>query len=87
MTRYGQQEGSKVGYNPQKPGRASQHPLIAFMAETRMVINAWLRPGITVALSKIKGFLEETFEIKSKIKIGLVRADSGFYSEKFLRYF
>jgi hypothetical protein len=87
MTRYGQQEGSKVGYNPQKPGRASHHRLIAFMAETRMVINAWLRPGNTVALSNIKGFLEERFEILSKIKIGLVRADSGFYSEKFLRYF
>lgn len=87
MTRYGQQEGSKVGYNPQKPGRASHHPLIAFMAETRMVINAWLRPGNTVALSNIKGFLEETFEILSKMKIGLVRTDSGFYAEKFLKYF
>lgn len=87
MTRYGQQEGSKAGYNPQKKGRASHHPLIAFMAETRMVINAWLRPGNTVPLSNIKGFLEETLEILSKIKIGLVRADSGFYADKFLKYF
>ena len=37
MTRYGGQEGSKVGYNPNKPGRASHHPLMAFIAETRMV--------------------------------------------------
>lgn len=87
MTRYGEQDGSKVGYNPQKRGRSSHHPLIAFMAETRMVINAWLRPGNTVALSNVKGFLEETLEILSKIKIGLVRADSGFYADKFLRYF
>jgi len=87
MTRYGEQQGSKVGYNPQKPGRASHHPLIAFMAETRMVINAWLRSGNTVALSNIEGFLEESMEILSKIKIGLVRADSGFYAEKFLAYF
>ncbi len=54
MTRYGEQEGSKVGYNPQKPGRASHHPLIAFLAETRMVINAWLRPGNTVAVNLFK---------------------------------
>jgi len=87
MTRYGEQEGSKVGYNPQKPGRASHHPLIAFLAETRMVINAWLRAGNTVAISNIKGFLEESFEILSEIKVRLVRADSGFYYEKFLQYF
>jgi len=37
MTRYGAQEGAMVGYNPQKRGRASHHPLIAFMAEMRMV--------------------------------------------------
>jgi hypothetical protein len=36
MTRYGEQEGAKAGYNPKKPGRASHHPLIAFMAEMRM---------------------------------------------------
>ncbi len=87
LTRYGEQEGSKVGYNPQKRGRASHHPLIAFMAEARMVINAWLRPGNTVPLSNVKGFLEETLEILSNIKIGLVRADSGFYADKFLKYF
>jgi Transposase DDE domain. len=87
LTRYGEQEGSKVGYNRQKPGRASHHRLIAFMAETRMVINAWLRAGNTVAISNIEGFLEETLKILSNIKIGLIRADSGFYADKFLRYF
>src|SRR5450631_2501270 len=30
LTRYGQQEGAKKGYNPKKKGRASHHPLIAF---------------------------------------------------------
>jgi len=86
MTRYGEQEGSKVGYNPHKPGRSSHHPLIAFMAETRMVINSWLRPGNTAAISNFEGFLEETLEILSDKKIGLVRADSGFYSDRFLNY-
>lgn len=86
MTRYGEQEGSKVGYNPSKPGRASHHPLMAFVAETRMVANAWLRPGNTAALSNCKSFMEETFEILKDKKVGLVRADSGFYAHDFLNY-
>lgn len=86
MTRYGEQEGSKVGYNPNKPGRASLHPLMAFIAETRIVANAWLRPGNTVALSNCKAFIDETFEILNDKEVGLVRADSGFYAHDFLNY-
>ncbi len=86
MTRYGEQEGSKKGYNASKPGRASHHPLMAFIAETRMVANAWLRPGNTVALSNCKAFIDETFEILKDKKIGLIRADSGFYAHDFLKY-
>ena len=36
ITRYGEQEGTAVGYNPKKPGRNSHHPLIAFISQTRM---------------------------------------------------
>ena len=86
ITRYGEQEGSKVGYNPSKPGRASHHPLMAFIAETRMVANAWLRPGNTAALSNCKAFIDETFEILKDKKVGLIRADSGFYANDFLNY-
>ena len=86
MTRYGNQEGARVGYNPHKPGRPSHHPLIAFMAEMRMVVNTWLRPGNTVSLSNVRNFLEETFGILQNKKVGLVRADSGFFSEDFMRY-
>jgi hypothetical protein len=86
ITRYGGQEGSKVGYNPNKPGRASHHPLMAFIAETRMVANAWLRPGNTAALSNCKAFIDETFEILKDKQVGLVRADSGFYAHDFLNY-
>jgi hypothetical protein len=87
ITRYGEQEGAKRGYNPQKPGRNSHHPIMAFISETRMVANSWLRSGNTAALSNIYNFLEETFEILKSKKIGLVRADSGFYSDKFFKYF
>ena len=62
VTRYGEQEGSKSGYNPSKPGRASHHPLMAFIAETRMVANAWLRPGNTAAISNCKAFIDETLK-------------------------
>ena len=43
MTRYGAQEGAARGYNPAKRGRASHHPLMAFVADTRMIANCWLR--------------------------------------------
>jgi hypothetical protein len=87
ITRYGEQEGSAVGYNPRKPGRRSHHPLMAFMSELRMVVNTWMRPGNTVALSNVTSFLDETFSILRNKKVGLIRADSGFFSNDYLKYF
>lgn len=87
VTRYGTQEGACRGYNSQKPGRPSHHPLMAFMAETRMVVNAWLRPGNTGALSNYQAFLAETFAILQDKVVGLVRADSGFFADHFMGYF
>lgn len=87
ITRYGDQAGSTKGYNPNKRGRNSHHPLMAFVSQTRMVANAWLRPGNTAASSNVKAFMEETFKEALKGKhIGLVRADSGFYTEDILSY-
>jgi hypothetical protein len=87
ITRHGEQEGSAKGYNPNKRGRNSHHPLMAFISQTRMVANAWLRPGNTAASSSCVSFMRETFEqcLSSK-KVGLVRADSGFYAEDILSY-
>lgn len=87
ITRYGDQQGSAKGYNPNKRGRNSHHPLMAFVGQTRMVANAWLRPGNTAAGSNCRGFMEETFNeaLKGK-KVGLVRGDSGFYTEDILSY-
>ncbi len=87
ITRYGEQEGSAKGYNPNKRGRNSHHPLMAFVGQTRMVANAWLRPGNTADSSSCKSFMQETFDqaLKGK-KVGLVRADSGFYTEELLSY-
>ena len=85
ITREGKQEGAALGYNPNRRGRNSHHPLMAFVSETRMVANAWLRPGNTAASSNCEAFMNETFEQALKEqKIGLVRADSGFYTEAIL---
>jgi hypothetical protein len=88
ITRYGEQEGAKKGYNPKKPGRNSHHPIIAFIDQTKMIANTWMRSGNTSSLNNYDAFLNETFDICLKDKkVGLVRADSGFYSQEFLEWF
>jgi len=85
ITREGSQEGSAKGYNPNRRGRNSHHPLMAFISQTRMVANAWLRPGNTAACSNCVEFMRETFDqAMGSLKVGLVRADSGFYTDEIL---
>lgn len=85
-TRYGNQQGAKRGYNPKKPGRASHHPLMAFVAECKMVANFWLRSGDAYTSNNIEAFLDDTFEKLQGKEIGLFRADSGFYDKKVFNY-
>lgn len=86
MTRYGRQQGAKKGYNPKKPGRNSHHPLIAFVADVRMVVNFWLRSGNSYTTNNFYNFLENTLERLESKTIGLLRADSGFYDKKIFDY-
>ena len=79
LTRQGFQEGVEVGYNPKKPGRGSHHPLMAFVAELKMVANAWMRSGDSAASTDFNDFFEELLTIIPRERIGLIRADSGFY--------
>lgn len=86
VTRYGEQEGAVVGYNPHKPGRASHHPLFAFVADLRMVLHAWLRPGNTGTCNGVNLFFTEAISLlNGRHPIGLVRADSGFFGGPFLQ--
>ena len=62
MTRYGKPEGAAKGYNPSKPGRLSHHPLMAFVADTRMMANCWLRPGNSASANNAQAFLASTLE-------------------------
>jgi len=85
ITRYGEQEGSKMGYNPTKRGRPSHHPLFAFVSELRMVLHAWMRPGNVASASQAEAFLEESLSmLGSQHAVGLLRADSGFFGNTFL---
>jgi hypothetical protein len=84
LTRYGTQEGCLVGYNPHKPGRPSHHPLMAFVADLRMVAHSWLRPGNAGTTNNAITFFAETREILGHHHIGLLRADAGFFDGNFL---
>jgi NADH:ubiquinone oxidoreductase subunit len=86
ITRYGDQEGSAKGYNRHKPGRKSQHPILAFVADIEMVANFWLRSGDAHTANNFKAFLEETLSFLQDKKIGLLRLDSGFYSKEIFDY-
>lgn len=86
LTRYGEQEGSKKGYNPKKPGRKSHHPILAFVSDCRMIADLWLRPGDSYTTNNFLSFLEDTLTKLEGKKIGLLRADSGFYDKKIFEY-
>jgi citrate lyase gamma subunit len=82
LTRWGSQiEGGAKGYNPKNKGRQSHHPLMAFVADWRLVANFWLRPGNTASSNNIESFIESTLENLGATKVGLFRADSGFYDK------
>jgi hypothetical protein len=83
--RYGRQEGSLKGYNPRKHGRPSHHPLLAFLAEAKLVLHAWLRSGNTSSARGVRAFLAETLaRLPQDFRLYAVRADSGFFISEFL---
>lgn len=86
ITRYGSQQGAKRGYNPNKRGRNSHHPLLAFVDECKMVVNFWLRSGNAYTTSNFLSFLEDTLSRLQGKVISLLRADSGFYSKEIFEY-
>ena len=86
VTRYGNQEGARKGYNPNKRGRASHHPILAFLNESRIVLNIWNRAGNTGSRNNILAFFNGVYErIHPVIKIKGVLADAGFYNEEFIQ--
>jgi len=86
LTRFGFQQGATKGYNPSKPGRKSHHPIMAFIGSVRMIANCWLRPGNVHTASNLFAFLLDILEKLKGKKIGLLRADSGFYSNEIFKW-
>ena len=85
--RYGHQQGSLKGYNPRKHGRPSHHPLLAMLAEAKVVVHAWLRSGNTASARGVKSFMEETLaRLPVGFRLYALRADSGFFINEFLLY-
>ena len=82
LTRYGTQQGAAKGYNPQKPGRNSHHPLLAFVDECKMIANFWLRSGDAYTTNNFLSFLQDTMDRLKGKKVSLLRADSGFYGKE-----
>jgi len=87
ITRYGEQQGAEAGYNPKRHGRKSHHPLIAFSAEAKSVIHSCLRPGNSACSTDMIHFFNQVIAILGLDRIGVVRADSGFYGQEILEYF
>lgn len=87
LTRYGEQDGVEQGYNPKRHGRGSHHPLMAFVAEVKMVVQGWMRTGDSASSTLMKEFFDEVLAVLDKKRIGLIRADSGFYGNENLQYF
>ena len=86
MTRYGVQGGAKKGYNPNKKGRLSHQPLIAFIADVKLVANMWLRSGDTSSANNFLSFLEDTLDKLKNKTVSLIRLDSGFFQSDILCY-
>lgn len=82
QTKYGHQEGAAVGYNPQKRGRKSFHPLLAVAAGTRLCPYYRLRSGDTVTASQWESAMEECQPWLGRARVWLNRGDLGLGHER-----
>jgi len=86
ITRYGQQQGAKKGYNPKKPGRPSHHPLMAFLG-CGYVINLWNRAGDAHAgQGAVDFFRQSVLSLGAAFRVIRVVCDCGFYNIEFIKH-
>jgi hypothetical protein len=80
-TVYGNQQGAEKGFNPNKRGAKSYHPVLAFISEMKLVVNSWFRCGSAYTSNGIGEFIKQTKALlPSNIKDVFFRADSGFFN-------
>ena len=74
----GHQEGVAVGYT-RKGLKPCHRPLIAALAEPKMIAGYALRSGNTGCVNGAAEFLRQTVRrLPAQVRVGLVRGDSGF---------
>lgn len=74
----GHQQGVRVGYT-KRGMKPCLHPLLAVIAEARVVAQMWLRSGNASCASNAVAFFQELWHnLPSHIRLRGVRADSGF---------
>ena len=87
LERHGEQEGAAKGYNPRRRGRPSHHPLLAVLAEAHFIMHGWLRSGNSGTARGVVEFLKEALALwGERVKIRVVRADSGFFDDALLSF-
>lgn len=74
----GHQQGVKTGYT--RHGLKPCHrPLIAGLAEAKLIANYWLRSGDSACVNGAAEFLRQTLQqMPTHLRISLVRGDAGF---------
>jgi hypothetical protein len=84
---YGKQEMARIGYNPQKWGRPSYHPLLCFNGITKDFWHGELRPGDTHTATGTVELLKAIFaKLPLSVKIVIIRGDKGFYDHETIEY-
>ena len=82
---FGSQEGAAVGYNPEKKGQKSYHPLFCFIGETCGCLHNWFRTGNAHSGNGAAEFVTECF---ARLPKGVHRifaiADSAFFCGKLM---
>jgi hypothetical protein len=74
----GRQEGVRAGHTPHGI-KNCLHPLLAMLAEAKLVAGFWLRPGNSACDNNVLAFtLELLARLPRQVRLRLVRADSGF---------
>lgn len=87
LERHGEQEGTRKGYNPRRPGRLSHHPLSAVLAESHFVMHGWLRSGNCGSARGAVEFLKEALALwGGRERLRVVRADAGFFDNALLSF-
>lgn len=87
VVRYGRQEDTAIGYNPQKPGRPSHHPLACVIGGTRLCLHMEWRKGNTVSASGWVEAMEKVWRSPiAQDRIRLNRGDIGFGQEPIMAW-